>query len=173
MKQLSFKRVSLLVVAVTLVMVSSYAQKSPAATATGKVNGATITIKYSSPSVRGRKIWGDLVPYGEVWRAGANEATIVETDKDITVEGKPLKKGKYSLYAIAGEKEWSIILNSETGQWGTDHSGGTTRNPDKDVALVKVKPAKSVSMNEALVYVVSDKGFVLRWENLEVPVGLK
>ena len=103
MKQLSFKRVSLLAIAVTFVTVSSYAQKSPAATATGKVNGATITIKYSSPSVRGRKIWGDLVPYGQVWRAGANEATSVETDKDITIEGKPLKKGKYSLFAMAGD----------------------------------------------------------------------
>ena len=169
MKQLSFKRVSLLAVAITFVTVISYAQKSPAATATGKVNGATITIKYSSPSVRGRIIWGDLVPYGQVWRAGANEATTIETDKDIMVEGKPLKKGKYSLYAIAGEKEWSIIINSETGQWGTDHSGVTTHNPDKDVAVVKVKSVKSASMNEALVYVVNDKGFVLRWENLEVP----
>lgn len=173
MKQLSITRASLLAAAITLVTVASYAQKSPAATATGKVNGATITIKYSSPSVRGRKIWGDLVPYGQVWRAGANEATTVETDKDITIEGKPVKKGKYSLYAIAGETEWSIIINSETGQWGTDNSGATTRNPAKDVAVVKVKPGKSASMNEALVYVVNDKGFVLRWENLEVPVAVK
>jgi len=172
MKPLSIKRASLLALA-TFITVVSYAQKSPAATATGKVNGATITIKYSSPSVKGRKIWGDLVPYGQVWRAGANEATTIETDKDITLEGKSLKKGKYSLYAIAGETEWSIIINSETGQWGTDHSGGTTRNPDKDVAVVKVKPGKSANMNEALVYVVNDKGFVLRWENLEVPVAMK
>lgn len=173
MKQLSFTRAIMLALAVILFSVTSYAQKSPAARATGKVNGATITIKYSSPSVRGRKIWGDLVPYGQVWRAGANEATTMETDKDITVEGKPVKKGKYSLYAIPGETEWSIIINSETGQWGTDNSGGTTRNPAKDVAVVKVKPAKSASMNEALSYVVTDKGFALRWENLEVPVGVK
>ena len=83
---------------------------SPPATATGKVMGAIITINYSSPVVKGRKIWGGLVPYDKVWRAGANEATIFETDKAIKVEGKSLPAGKYSLYAIPGEKQWVIIL---------------------------------------------------------------
>ena len=165
-------RTSFLALAVMLVSSVIYAQ-SPAATATGKINGATISIKYSSPSVKGRKIWGDLVPYDKVWRAGANEATILETDKDITVEGKPLPKGKYSLYAIPGEKEWSIILNSATGQWGIKRTGETTRDAAKDVAVVKVKPVKSTGMNEALTYVVTEKGIALRWENLEVPVGVK
>src|SRR5215831_9717857 len=91
---------------------------SPPATATGKVMGATIAIDYSSPSVKGRKIWGGLVPYDKVWRTGANEATLFSTDKEIKVEGKPLPAGKYSLYTIPGEKEWVIILNSQTGQWG-------------------------------------------------------
>src|SRR5436190_4278131 len=91
---------------------------SPPATAAGKIGEATIAIKYSSPSVKGRKIWGDLVPYGKVWRAGANEATIFETDRDIFVEGQKVPSGKYSLYAIPGEREWKIILNSQTGQWG-------------------------------------------------------
>lgn len=172
MKQLSITRTSLLALAVTLASITSYAQ-SPAATATGKVNGATLTIKYSSPSVKGRKVWGGLVPYDKVWRAGANEATILETDKDITIEGKQLAKGKYSLYAIPGENEWSIILNSATGQWGITRAGETTRDAAKDVAVVKVKSVKSASMNEALTYVVTDKGFALRWENLEVPVGVK
>ncbi|MGE5108655.1 MAG: DUF2911 domain-containing protein, partial [Sphingobacteriales bacterium] len=108
-------------------------RQSPPATATGKVKGATITINYSSPSVKGRKIWGDLVPYDKVWRAGANEATIFETDKDIKVEGKALAKGKYSLYAIPGEKEWTIIFNSATGQWGINRGGTTTEDPAKDV----------------------------------------
>src|SRR5664279_1750703 len=77
---------------------------SPPATATGKIHDATITINYSSPSVKGRVIWGGLVPYNIVWRAGANEATIFETDKAIKVEGKDLAAGKYSLFAIPGEK---------------------------------------------------------------------
>jgi len=76
-----------------------FAQKkvaSPAETVSGKINGATITIKYGSPSVKGRAIWGALVPYDKVWRAGANDATTFETDKTITIEGKQLPAGKYS-----------------------------------------------------------------------------
>ena len=82
---------------------------SPPATATGKAGGATITIDYSSPSVKGRKIWGGLEPYNKIWRAGANEATIFTTDKAIKVEGKSLPAGKYSLFATPGEKTWTII----------------------------------------------------------------
>jgi Protein of unknown function (DUF2911) len=160
--------------AVALISVSSCAQKaSPAATATGKAGGANITIAYSSPSVKGRAIWGGLVPYDKVWRAGANEATIFTTDKDIKIEGKELKAGKYSLYAIPGEKEWTIILNSETGQWGIKRTGETTEDPAKDVLRVNVKPKKSASMNESLTYTVDGKGFALNWENLTVPVSVK
>src|SRR6185437_4669611 len=84
---------------------------SPPETATGTVGGASISINYSSPSVKGRKIWGGLVPYDKVWRAGANEATIFETNKAIKIEGKDLPAGKYSLFATPGENEWTIILN--------------------------------------------------------------
>ena len=146
---------------------------SPPATATGKVGGANITINYSSPAVKGRKIWGDLVPYDKVWRAGANEATIFTTDKDIKVEGKTLPAGKYSLYAIPGEKQWTIIFNSQTGQWGIQRNGETTEDPSKDVLRVTVKPVKSASVNERLTYKIDNKGFALLWENLKVPVSIK
>ncbi len=145
---------------------------SPPATATGKVNGANIKIDYSSPAVKNRKIFGEMHPYGEVWRAGANEATVFETDKDITVEGKALPAGKYSIYAIPGEKEWSVIFNKQTGQWGVQRGGATTRDPAQDALVVKVKPKKT-SLQERLVYEVNGKGFVLRWENTEVPVAIK
>lgn len=146
---------------------------SPPATATGKVMGATITINYSSPAVKGRKIWGGLVPYDKVWRAGANEATLFETDKAIKVEGKSLPAGKYSLYAIPGEKEWVIILNSKTGQWGVKMDESTTEDPANDVLRVTVKPEKSAGFNERLKYVVDKNGFALEWENLKVPVSIK
>jgi hypothetical protein len=147
---------------------------SPAATATGKVKGgATIKIEYSSPGVKGRKIWGDLVPYDKVWRAGANKATVFTTDKDIKVEGQALAAGKYSLYAIPGEKEWTIILNSATGQWGIKMDGETTEDPAKDVLRVKVKPMKSKEFTERMTFTVDDKGFALVWENLAVPVSIK
>ncbi|HEY0432688.1 MAG TPA: DUF2911 domain-containing protein [Chitinophagaceae bacterium] len=146
---------------------------SPPATATGKINGATITIDYSSPAVKGRQIWGALVPYDKVWRAGANEATLFSTDKDIMVEGKPLKAGKYSLYAIPGEKQWTFIFNSQTGQWGIKMDGSTTEDQSKDVLRVNAKPQKSSTMQERLTYKVQNNGFTLAWENIEVPVMIK
>ena len=147
---------------------------SPAATTTGKVKGgAAITINYSSPGVKGRKIWGELVPYDQVWRAGANEATLIAIDKDVKVEGKALPAGKYSLYAIPGEKEWTIIFNSATGQWGINRDGTTTEDPAKDVLRVTVKPVPCPEFNERLTYMVDDKGFSLYWENLKVPVAVK
>ena len=146
---------------------------SPPATATGKVMGATITIDYSSPAVKGRKIWGGLVPYGEVWRTGANEATLFQTDKDITVEGKSLPAGKYSLYTIPGENEWTIIFNSQTGQWGVKNDESTSENPADDVLRVTVKPEKSAAFNERMKFVVDNDGFALEWENLKVPVSVK
>lgn len=146
---------------------------SPPATASGKVGQANVTINYSSPAVKGRKIWGELVPYGKVWRAGANEATVFETDKDIKVEGKTLPAGKYSLFATPGEKEWTIIFNSETGQWGIKRGGDANRDPAKDVLTVTAKPKKSAKMNERLVYNVNNKGFVLSWENVDVPVTIQ
>lgn len=146
---------------------------SPAVAATGKVKDATITINYSSPAVKNREIFGALVPYGEVWRAGANEATVFETDKDIKVEGKTLPAGKYSIYAIPGEKEWTIIFNKQTGQWGVKRGGATSREEAQDALTVKVKPKKSSTLTERLTYDVTDKGFTLRWENTEVPVSIK
>jgi|SRR5690348_13840132 len=170
----------LLLVCIALLMTSLiFAQQdkskrpSPPATATGTVNGATLTINYSSPAVKGRKIWGGLVPYDKVWRAGANEATIFETSKNITVEGKALPAGKYSLYAIPGQKAWVIIFNSKTGQWGINEDGSTTEVPANDVLRVTVKPQKSATFNERMKFVIDKNGFALEWENLKVPVSVK
>jgi hypothetical protein len=146
---------------------------SPPATATGKCGDANVTINYSSPAVKGRKVWGDLVPYDKVWRAGANEATVFETDKDLKVEGKTLPAGKYSLYAQPGENEWIIIFNSQTGMWGIKRGGAANIDRANDVLTVTVKPKKSSAMNERLLYEVSKTGFSLKWENLEVPVMIK
>ena len=146
---------------------------SPPATATGKVNGATITIDYSSPSVKGRKIWGELVPYDKVWRTGANEATLFNADKEVSVEGKSLPAGKYSLYTIPGENEWVFIFNSQTGQSGVKENGETSEDPAKDVLRVTVKPEKSASFNERMKFEVDDTAFSLLWENLKVPVSVR
>ena len=175
MKRNAFIKTALLLFAVIFTGIVSKAQRaSPAATASGTINGANITIKYSSPGVKGRPIYGtDLVPYNAVWRAGANEATIFETDKDLKVEGQSLPAGKYSIYIIASEKDWIIIFNSATGQWGINRDGTTTEDPAKDVIRVTVTPKRSASMTERLVYEINNNGFVLSWEWLDVPVLIK
>jgi hypothetical protein len=172
-KLFQLKTLSLFAIAfLTSTMV--FAQKpSPAETATGTVAGSEIKVHYSSPAVKGRKIWGGLVPYDKVWRTGANEATIFETSKDIKIGGKTLKAGKYSLYTKPGEKEWQIIFNSKTGQWGINMDGSTTDDPSKDVLVTSVKPMKSKSMNERFKIEINSKGMTLLWENLAVPVEIK
>jgi hypothetical protein len=146
---------------------------SPPATAAGKVGEANVTINYSSPAVKGRKIWGELVPYGKAWRAGANEATVFTTDKALTVGGKTLPAGKYSLFAVPGESEWQFIFNSQTGQWGVKQGGEANRDAANDVLTVTAKPTASSAANERLLYEVTGSGFTLKWDKVEVPVSLK
>jgi hypothetical protein len=157
-----------------VVSAQTTAPLSPAATATGTLkSGANIKISYSSPSVKGRKIWGDLVPFDKVWRAGANDATQIETDKDVVVDGHKLPAGKYSIYAVPTTEDWSIIFSSQTGQPGMNHDGTTTLDFNKEVFRVIGKAKKSKTMNEQLVYKINEKGFVLSWENLDVIVPMK
>ena len=140
------------------------AKPSPAATATGKIGDKTITIVYAQPAVKGREIWGKLVPFGEVWRTGANDATTFEADKDVKIEGKSLKAGKYSLFTIPTEGgEWTIIFNSVAKQWGAYSYDAT-----KDVLRVKVKASKSNAMTERLTFDIKDKNVNLMWEKLAV-----
>lgn len=147
-------------------------RQSPKLTTTGKVSNANITITFGSPSVKGRKIWGDLVPFGKVWRAGANEATQIETDADVMVENKKLPAGKYTIYTIPNEKEWQVIFNSQVGQWGIERSGETTRNPVNDVLIVTVKPKVVEPSLESLMYTISESGISLKWEALEIPIKI-
>jgi len=141
---------------------------SPPAMAMGKIGEANISIDYSSPSVKGRKIFGGILPYGKLWRAGANEATLFQTDKDITVEGKKLPAGKYSFFATPGEKKWTIFFNSETGQWGDKPGGATNMDSAKTVLTFSVKAKKLKDLNEKLKYSVMSNGFDLRWEYSDI-----
>lgn len=142
---------------------------SPAATATGTINGATITIAYNSPAVKGRTVWGELVPYGKVWRAGANDATTFETSKNIKVEGKDLPAGKYAFFVLP-EKDGSatVIFNKEAKQWGAyDYKEA------QDALRVKVKAKKSKALTENLTYKVNKNDVTLSWENWNIPVSIK
>jgi hypothetical protein len=150
----------------TLFVVQGYAQDKPAspkAEASGTVGAANVKISYCQPSARGRKIMGGLVPYGEVWRTGANEATIIEFDKAVKVEGKELAAGKYALFTIPGEKEWTIIFNKDIKQWGAYNY----KQAD-DVLRVTAKPVKTDKLVETFTITPEKNQIKLAWENTAV-----
>jgi Protein of unknown function (DUF2911) len=142
--------------------------KSPPETATGTINGASITINYGSPSVRGRKIWGELVPLDKVWRAGANNATTVNTDKDLTIDGKKLPAGKYSFFVIPNAESSTIIFNKVSDQWGA-----YKYDEKKDQLRFKVKPEVMESSTEKLFYLINGNDIVLNWENWRFIIPVK
>lgn len=141
------------------------ARPSPPAVATANVGGATVTIDYSSPAVKGRTVWGDLVPYGEVWRTGANEATTFTADKNVTVNGKALPAGKYGLFSIPQENgNWTIIFNSVADQWGAYEYDAA-----KDVLRVDAKSRALPESAERLKFDLAADGKVtVSWEKLAV-----
>lgn len=140
---------------------------SPPATASGKINGTNITINYSSPSVKGREIWGGLVPYGKVWRAGANAPTVFEFDKDVKIEGQKVPAGKYSFYIIPEKDEYILIFGKDTNMQAYKY------DESQDQLRIKVKPKKSAQMNERLVYNVNKDNITLSWENIDIPMSVK
>jgi hypothetical protein len=151
-----------------------------------------VTITYSRPAVKGRKIWGDapaaagagtatlddankrskdapIVPYGHVWRTGANEATTFTVTDDVVINGQKLAAGTYSLHTIPGKDEWTIIFNSDAGQWGS-----FTYDEKKDVLRVKVKPLTTGESQEWLLYSIpavtpNSAQVLIRWEKVAVP----
>ena len=140
----------------------------PAVVAQTLKKGATVTIDYSKPSVKGRNIGTDIAVYGKVWRTGANEATTFEVNKDVKVEGKTLPAGKYSLYSIPGENEWTIIFNKTWKQWGTAYKEAD------DQLRVTAKPEKSEPFVEQLTFQISETGEVsLLWGGVKVPFDVK
>jgi hypothetical protein len=163
-------KIAMLIATVFFTTVSIAQDKKPAsppATATGTINGANIIINYSSPFVKGRTIWGELVPYGKVWRAGANAPTTFETDKALKVEGKELPAGKYSVYVIPENGSVTVIFGKDSKMSAYDYSEA------QDALRVKVKTKKSDKMNESLVYSVNKNNVTLSWENLDIPVSVK
>lgn len=160
----------LLLASAAFVMAEAQDKKpvSPPMKAEGKSGGVGIAVNYSAPSAKGREIMGGLVPFDKIWRTGANKATTIEFDVDAKVEGKEIPKGVYSLFTIPGEKEWTIIFNSVSDQWGAyDYA------EDKDVLRVTVKPKKTGKMVETFTISVLGEGVRLEWENTMVTFSVK
>ena len=145
---------------------------SPPGTAEVTLKGKKITIDYSRPSMKGRKIMGELVPYGQVWRTGANEATALTTEGDITIGGANVPAGKYTIYTLPSEGTWKLIINKQTGQWGTVY--------DQSQDLVRVDMQKSQTQQPVEQFTISlnkkndtTADLVLEWENTRLTAPVK
>lgn len=169
-----FFKTSLLTLAICCISVLGYAQErgneeprvSPNAAVSQTIGTTEISITYGRPSVNDRNIWGNLVPYGEVWRTGANESTAITFSDDVTIEGKKVEAGTYSLYTIPGQDKWTVILNSKLS-WGTQY------DKSQDVARVTVEPTKANHVEQFMIYFEevtnSSAECVLHWKNTKVP----
>jgi hypothetical protein len=141
---------------------------SPRASVSQVFGVTELTIDYSRPAVRGREIWGGLVPWDKVWRTGANEATTFTVSDDVKVEGKALPAGKYAFFTIPRKDHWTLIFNKVNDQWGAfDY------DEKQDVLRVDVKPVQS-GMQERMEFLIDEfddtsADVVLRWENVAVP----
>ena len=138
---------------------------------TADLGGAKVAVSYGRPKVKGRKVWAELIKGGEVWRAGADEATAISFDSAVLVEGKALPAGTYALFVTPGKDpvkdQWSVMFNKQPAQWG-----GYKYDPKQDALVVKVTP-KPAEMTEELTYEAQGSALVLKWEKLAVPVQVK
>lgn len=136
----------------------------------------TITVSYNRPFKKGRVIFGGLVPYGKTWRTGANEATVMETNQDLYLDGKKLSKGKYSLWTVPGEQQWQVIFNTTIPPWGIDvmKDGQAARDPQGTELVVDVPVMNSPKEIEQFTITVEKMNdsmeLVLMWDRTLVAV---
>jgi hypothetical protein len=147
---------------------------SPPGQAAATIGAATITIDYARPSMRGRKIMGELVPYDKVWRTGANAATTLKTSAALDLGGTLVPAGTYTLYTLPGEKAWTLIINKQTGQWGTQYDQA------QDLARVGLKVEATAAPVEQFTITLTGTGaaaglLAMEWENtrLTIPFAVK
>jgi hypothetical protein len=150
-----------------------FPQPSPPCTLQQRVGLTDVTVKYCRPSMKGRKIFGGLEPYGSVWRTGANNATTIQFSTDVKFGDTEVPAGTYALFSVPGEKEWTVILNEVPAQWGAyEH------DPEKDIARVAVKPVALAAPVETFTIGLADLSeskatFYFEWERVRVPLVLQ
>jgi len=178
MKILRILLVIFAVLASAFVFVRFYYTKSfsPSASEKFEKNGLVVTVDYCQPSKKDRFIFGEekdkaLVPYGKWWRTGANEATVIKFSKDVTIAGKSLKSGTYSLFTIPNKNHWTIIFNQEVGQWGLSY------DETKNVMTVPVPSSQANSSAEQfkIRFVEQPEGgdMILHWDTTQVVIPIK
>jgi len=167
---------AVLLAAVATMVVRAQQDKSkrpspPASSKCELAGGKSVTVDYSSPRAKGRKIFGGVVPYGEVWRAGANEATTFVTTADVMVGGQHIPAGSYTLFTIPAQDKWTLIISKKTGEWGVPYPGA-----DSDLTRVDMKASATSGPveNFTIAFDKGAKGCTLRmeWEDTRASVDI-
>tara|TARA_R110002050_G_scaffold110427_3_gene222637 strand:- start:5055 stop:5558 length:504 start_codon:yes stop_codon:yes gene_type:complete len=144
-------------------LIAQEKRASPLVEKTESVDNVEVKIQYGETSAKGREIFGNLVPYGKVWRTGANEATVIEFKQDLKLNGQLVKAGKYSLFTIPGEEKWTVIINSIWNQWGAYNY-----DESKDILRFEVD-SKQIDKHEKLSLGITEEGsFQLMWEETAI-----
>ena len=153
----------------TVAEVQEGQKKSPEMEASRKIGEKVVTVNYSAPSIRERKVWGELVPFDKVWRTGANSATTITFSANTMVEGKEVAAGTYALFTIPGEKTWKVILNTDAKQWGAyDYDS------KKNVLNVEVTPRMEDKSVEQMNFSFNEENsLVFAWEKLRFDLKMK
>jgi Protein of unknown function (DUF2911) len=154
------------------ILQSQTKKASPEVKQTYSVGAAKVDLFYCSPSKKGRDIFGGLLKFGEVWRTGANEPTTFETDKNLTIGGKNLPAGKYSLWTIPQKDSWTVILNKEVPGWGDSMDGKAARNDKTDVLQVVVPVEKLTAAQEKLSIDANNNALTITWDMTKVSVPI-
>ncbi|MCR9152806.1 MAG: DUF2911 domain-containing protein [Bacteroidetes bacterium] len=142
---------------------------SPLMKASADLDGINISIQYGQPSKKDRDIFGSLVPYGKVWRTGANEASVIEFSEDVVINGTTVKAGKYALFTIPGKEEWTLILNSVWNQWGAYNYDSS-----KDVLKTQISSKSLGEVQEKFTISISKEGEVsISWDKTSAKFSIK
>ena len=172
------KTIGFLAISIVVMVVVASAQQDkrkrpspPAQTSCKFSAGKNITVDYSSPRMKGRKTFGGLVPYGQVWRAGANEATTFVTDTNLSVGGKEVPAGSYTIFAIPDPDKWTLIISKKTGEWGVPYPG-----QENDLVRTDMKVSKTSGPVENFTIGFDQQGSTctlrMEWENTRATVDL-
>lgn len=166
-------------IALAAIIMRSYTKSfSPADTAKYETDNFSIEVNYCRPYKKGRQIFGELVPYGEVWRTGANEPTTITVNQAISIKNNDLEPGTYSLWTIPQEDTWTVILNSDVPGWGVKvPSGKANRNPESDVLSIDVPAIQTQDLFEQFTIsfdqMKEELDMVIMWENTLVVVPIQ
>lgn len=160
-----FKLSIILILLTTIV----FAQKSPRKHVSGTIEHVGVEIDFGAPSVRERTIWGELVKYNQVWRAGANENTTIAFDEKVTINNKTIFPGKYGFFIIPNESnDWIIILSNENDAWGAN-----SYNENDDAVRLQVSPTFVEENQEELSYSITNEGISVAWEKVRLLIPIK